>query len=142
LAENDDAEGVCDAFKRFDIGQRLDLMGPSEWEALALAYLIYEENFVPVCLAPGKTLPVLDLVGNSRMDGRQILAQCKKDQQPVEIDSEFLEIVFQHSEQARFYYFAFGGVRTQQPPVRVIDRGCIRKWLDEHTDYASLLWSR
>ncbi|ULA63316.1 MAG: hypothetical protein LZF86_110011 [Nitrospira sp.] len=111
LASCQDTNEVANTFKQMTDKERLDFLGPSEWESFCLGYLILEKEFLPTGLSVGRTLEGLDIVGRNSKTGHSILAQCKKDQTIEEIDQKFIEKVEPYGVKADAYYFAYGGLK-------------------------------
>lgn len=102
---------VQNEFKDMTLDQRLNLMGPEIWEALCLGYLIRVKNFVPTGVSVGGTLKNFDMVGCNWEDGAKIYAQCKKDQDPKEVEEGFYSAasdVKRVNPNAIVYYFPYG----------------------------------
>jgi hypothetical protein len=111
------------------LDKALELLGPTTWESVCLAYLIIEHEFVPAGLALGGTLADIDIVGRRKSDGARILAQCKKDPHPVPISDGFLEAIADLGKNGVAFYFAYGGCKDSVPTtVRVVDRDAIHAW--------------
>ena len=128
LGEARSESEVTDVLKSKSLGEALMLLGPESWESLCQAYLILEHHFVPTGLATGRTLPNVDIVGRRSTDGARILAQCKKDPNPVCAPEEFLEAIADLGNGLAFF-FAFGGCSEPAPGrVQVVDREVIRQW--------------
>lgn len=104
----------------------LDMLGWKSWESLCLGYLILQEGFVPTGLAVGHTLAVFDIVGRSR-EGARVLAQCKKNPQPVRMDADFVQGVT-GGVAGKAYYFAYGGCLDAPDWVHVVSREDILRW--------------
>ena len=117
---------VKKALSEMPFNDLLQFLGPSAWESFCFAYLIMEEGFIPTGLSIGRTLPDVDIVGRRRRDGRRIIAQCKKDDKPRDIDQRFRVAV---SPGDIAYYFAFGGCSAKVPKgISVIDRAAAINW--------------
>lgn len=112
---------------RFD--EYMDFMGPSEWESLCVAYLMFEEEFVPTGLLVGRTLPTVDVVGRRKSDAARIIAQCKRHEYPIEIGDDFATVSNALNSHDRAFYFAFGGVAGAVPAnVVVLTRDDLLSW--------------
>lgn len=144
LAECEDAQAVRRALHAKDFVEQLDFLGAAGWESFALAYLVITEKFVPTGLSCGRTLPVADIVGRRFTNGGRIIAQCKKNASPVEMDVDFVADVRGLGKGDRAFYFAYGGCEGQLPVnVEVIDREKVLKWADsvEGQQYRRLLFN-
>lgn len=120
---------VTNALRRKSLEEALELLGPTTWESVCLAYLIVEHEFVPAGLALGGTLADVDIVGRRRADGARVLAQCKKDPYPVAIANGFLEAIADLGKDGIAFYFAYGGCSGEVPAsVKLIDRDAIHAW--------------
>jgi hypothetical protein len=120
----------------------LALIGPSAWESVCEGYLILKQNFVPTGLRVGGTLKTFDIVGRDFQTGAQILAQCKKDDKPMPIDSSFVEACTACEPPPNAYYFAYGGCVSGSDAITRVDGTKMEKWFKEEQDgkrYASLL---
>ena len=121
------AAEVKERLRGLPFDELLDFLGPTCWESLCFAYLIFEEDFVPTGLSIGRTLPTVDIVGRRKCDGRRVIAQCKKDNQKRKIEDEFREAC--KADNTIAYYFAYGGCRGGVPDsVRVIDSEEAIRW--------------
>lgn len=105
----------------------LDMLGPTGWESFCLGYLVITRAFRPSGVMVGRTLPSLDIVGRSALDGRRILASCKKNLSPVEMPKEFLEAC---SGDGHFFWCAYGGAPSEREGVYVFDRERAMEWLN------------
>jgi hypothetical protein len=134
LARSMSAADVTTIIRAMPRDTWLETLGPNSWESLCFAYLILEEGFVPTGLGIGHTLPVFDIIGRSA-SGTRILAQCKKDPNPGEIESTFLKAVDEGDPADICYYFAFGGISGQIPEkVKIITRLEILNWMEMDSD--------
>jgi hypothetical protein len=140
LAEHATSADVNAAFRALPFDDLLECLGASAWESFALAYLILESGFVPTGLSTGRTLPIVDIVGRSRTEGsRRIVAQCKKNSDPQQIDPDFIALSRTLSSGDSAYYFAYGGCRGDLPKnIKIIDRDQARHWVT--TDRGRLYW--
>jgi hypothetical protein len=132
LADCKTHEGVRAKFEAMTPDERLDLLGPKEWESFCLGYLIIEEHFLPTGLVIGGTLKALDIVGRDRCAGLQILAQCKKNKEEIEVEEEFRKATEGLEPNAKVFYFAYGGCKdkAKYPHIRVIGKKEISKWAE------------
>lgn len=128
LAENRDEKSVTRAIMTLPITQWLELLGPTAWESLCLGYLIIKEGFLPTGLGIGRTLPTFDIVGRNK-GGIRILAQCKKNPEPLRMPAEFINAC-KDLKGADIYFFAYGGVIGNPEGVTVVNRDDIQKWID------------
>jgi len=120
---------VANTLKSKDLDEALELLGPTTWESVCLAYLVIEHDFVPAGLALGGTLADVDIAGRRKSDGARILAQCKKNPGPVAISDGFLEAVGDLGENGIAFYFAYGGCSGDVPRrIRVVDRDAMHAW--------------
>lgn len=115
LANSRNADDVARTFERMTDKERLKFLGPSEWESFCLGFLILEKQFLPTGLSVGRTLEGLDIVGRNGRTGRHILAQCKKHNNPEDIDPNFIKIIEPYGLNADTYYFAYGGLKKPLP---------------------------
>jgi hypothetical protein len=129
LAESQTETEVWDRFHKLSIVEWLKLASDKTWEAVCEAYLILEQDFVPVGLKVGGTLADFDIVGYSR-GGARILAQCKKHPDPVHIEPSFVSLCGTFSDPKELYYFAYGGVVQAPPEIQVIDSVVMQSWMD------------
>lgn len=120
---------VGEKFGKMTDNDRLSFLGPKAWESFCLGYLILEEGFVPTGLTAGGTLKSFDIVGRNHQTGERILAQCKKDELPVKIESGFLTAIEGAQQDAKILYFAFGGCVDAPPHVKVIDKTAMETWV-------------
>jgi hypothetical protein len=129
LAEHSTADEIVRVLDGMSFDQQLDLMGASGWESFCVTWLIMEQSFIPTDLSTGKTLKAVDIVGRNRVNGRRIIAQCKKDPYPVPIEKDFVSSLTANDEG---YYFAYGGCSEQPsgPGIRVIDGAYARNWAE------------
>lgn len=130
LLECKTEEGVRDRFEAMSNEERLQLLGPGSWESFCLGYLILEEQFLPTGLAVGRTLEGFDIVGRSSKTGRQILAQCKKDDDSKDIAESFLRKIEKYGTNVTPYYFAYHGCNNapSNPKVIMITRENVLLW--------------
>ena len=129
LGEASTETDVTNILKSKPLDEALDLLGPTAWESVCLAYLVIEYEFVPAGLALGRTLADIDIVGRRKSDGARILAQCKKDPHPMAIADGFLEAIADLGENGMAFYFAYGGCSgSVQSTVRIVDRDAIYAW--------------
>jgi hypothetical protein len=129
LADSQDPEEVARRLQSQPLEEQLELLGPWGWEALCLGYLILEEGYLPTGLLPGKSMATFDLVGHGHHG--PVLAQCKKDRQPVAPD--FVAACEAHrlasSVPPQCYWFGYDGVAGEVPDwVRVVDRMALLRW--------------
>lgn len=130
LANARTEEGVRTTFEAMDQEQRLDFLGPKEWESFCLGYLIIKEQFVPTGLVVGGTLKALDIVGRNRDTHDHILAQCKKNDGPIEVEEEFRKLSEGIKTHAQVFYFAYGGCKDHPSQIKVIDKSYVLKWVE------------
>lgn len=123
-------DDVREMFKRMSDSDRLDFLGPKAWESFCLGYLILEEQFVPTGLSVGGTLKEFDIVGRNYKTGERILAQCKKDEFPLEIERGFLTAIEGAEQNTKRFYFSYGGCKNAPPPIKVIDKKKIEGWVE------------
>lgn len=137
LAESPDENAVREKILKMTLRERLNILGPTGWESLCLGYLILEEGFLPTGLRSGGTLQNVDIVG-CNLDGKRIVAQCKKTNYPVEIDDEFLETC--QNMDGKTFYFAYKGCLNPPPWVNVITIDDIENW-ERGKDYLELFFA-
>jgi hypothetical protein len=143
LGEAPDEAGVVERLESKSLDELLDLLGPTSWESVCEAYLCLAHGFVPTGLKIGGTLRDFDIVGRRSADGARILAQCKKDPQPVPIQGEFLDAIGKRSRTTIAFYFAYGGCSGDVPAhVKVIDRNVIVAWSKTHAGARYFKWLR
>lgn len=130
LATCRNADDVVKQFDKMNVDERLDFLGPKAWESFCLGYLILEKHFVPTGLAVGGTLKDLDIVGRHKNEGHQILAQCKKNQDPIEVEEGFLTATEGLQQRAEIFYCAYGGCNKHPSHVEVIDRDIMKQWVE------------
>jgi hypothetical protein len=120
---------VVNTLKSIPMNEALELLGPTAWESVCLAYFIIEYEFVPTGLALGRTLADVDIVGRRKSDGTRILAQCKKDPHPTAIADGFLKAIADLGGNGMAFYFAYGGCNVSVPlTVRIVNRDAIHAW--------------
>ena len=129
LANSKNEKEATSAFGKLDWESWMDALGPEGWESLSLGYLIWEESFVPGGLKIGATLPVFDIVGKSR-SGVHILAQCKKDPNPITLDDTFLEACTAIDHDSKLFLFAYSGCKNAPSKVEVVTGEGLRHWFD------------
>lgn len=86
-----------------------------------------ERSFIPTGLSTGRTLKAVDIVGRNRSTGKRIMAQCKKNSNPVSIEEGFIESLGPNDEA---YYFAYGGCTDTHASIIIIDRSYVHKWIN------------
>ena len=131
LAENKNEKSAIRAISSRPIMEWLDLLGPAQWESFCLGYLIITEGFVPTGLGTGRTLPTLDIVGRNKR-GVRVMAQCKKDSNPLRIPADFINACEDMKKKALVYFFAYGGVigNSKNPKwIKVVSRGKMQRWV-------------
>ena len=121
-------KGVRDRFEAMSDKERLRFLGPGSWESFCLGYLILEEQFLPTGLAVGRTLEGFDIVGRNSKTGRQILAQCKKDESSKDIVVRFCKKLQAYGSNVIPYYFAYGGCNNAPSHIKVISRDEVLLW--------------
>lgn len=142
LADSADTARARDRILEMPWKEWLNLLGPSSWESIALGYLILEKGFVPTGLDIGRTLPTFDIVGRD-CHGNRILAQCKKNPDPVPIDDEFLRLASESPQDAQYFYFTYGGSTSQNDRVQLLTRADIENWLETNSNGQKYLeWIR
>jgi len=130
LAEHWNEDGINRAFSEKPFDELLDVLGASAWESFSVAYLIWEEGFVPTGLSIGRTLPTVDIIGRRR-NGSHIFAQCKKHPTAQPIDADFRRLSQSLAPGDTAFYFAYGGCINEGPhSIRVIDRKYALEWAD------------
>jgi len=132
LAEADTEEDVWNRLRGLSLRDLIHALGPKGWESLAEAYLILEEDYVPVGLVVGKTLKTFDLLGRSFRDRASIAASCKNNRHKVALPEDFRDAVREMEGTVRAYFFAYGGCSDASLPanVTVIDGQRIVEWLE------------
>jgi hypothetical protein len=135
--------GVTRQLESKSLDEFLKLLGPSSWESVCEAYLIMEHHFVPTGLSSGGTLQDFDVVGRRSTDGARILAQCKKNPEPVLIDDGFIDAIGKPGASRIAFYFAFGGCSGKVPShVRVVDQKTILHWSKTRAGTRYFEWLR
>jgi hypothetical protein len=130
LADHLNEDAINRAYSEKPFDELLDLLGASAWESFAVAYLIWEEDFVPTGLSIGRTLPIVDIVGRRR-NGSHIFAQCKKHRTAQAIDLDFRKLSESLAPDDTAFYFAYGGCVNETPNgIRVIDRQYALDWAE------------
>lgn len=129
LGEAQTETDVTNTLKIKPLDEALDLLGPTAWESVCLAYLVINYEFVPAGLALGRTLADIDIVGRQKSNGARILAQCKKDPYPITITDGFLEAIADLGDNGMAFYFAYSGCSGDVPKaVRLVDRNMMYDW--------------
>lgn len=122
LAECESADEVWERIHGMSLRGWIDVLGPTGWESFCLGYLIVREGFVPTGLRAGGTLRAFDILGRRLDDGTRIIAQCKKNPDPEEVDSEFIAACQGYDATTRAFYFAYGSSLGPVPEtIRVVD---------------------
>jgi len=133
LVHAESEDDVWSHFRALPLAEMISALGPKGWEALAEAYLILEERYVPVGLVVGKTLKTFDLLGRSLRDGARLVASCKNERRPIALPEEFRDAILDMSPPDRAYFFAYGGCSDATWPenLTVVDGGRIVEWLEK-----------
>jgi len=130
LAEAETAPEVSQRLAELPLKEFIGALGPRGWESIAEAYLILEEQYVPVGLAVGGTLKTFDLMGRSLRDGARVVAQCKNTRAPSLVEPDFLESLRDSVGNVRAYYFAYGGCFEEPPGAKVVTGEDVVRWLE------------
>jgi hypothetical protein len=131
LADSKTETEVFQTFAQMSFDDYIGFMGPSEWESLCVAYLMFEEEFVPTGLRVGRTLSTVDIVERRRSDAARIIAQCKRHDYGIEIGEEFASLSNALNPHDRAFYFAYGGIAGVVPAnVVVLTRDDLLRWAD------------
>ncbi len=129
LADCSDELSVNNRLKEMQFDQLLNFLGASAWESFCFAYLTLEYNFLPTGLSTGRTLPTADIVGRNWETGSRIIAQCKKNSYPIQIEEDFRGMAEKISANDVMFYFAYGGCSESVPKeIVVIDRILALNW--------------
>jgi len=108
LADSPDTESAKRKIQEMPLTEWLDVLGPSGWESLSLAYLILEEGSVPTGLDVGRNLPIFDIVGRDRA-GNRVFAQCKKNPTAIPMENTFRQLARDATRDSKYFYFSYGG---------------------------------
>lgn len=127
LADCRSEKSVREKFESMCEPDRLDFLGPGSWESFCLGYLILEQGFLPTGLDVGRTLEGFDIVGRSNSSGRQILAQCKKDEDLKEVAESFVRKIQKYGDKVDPYYFAYRGCSDTANLPLLIQKGILTK---------------
>lgn len=143
LADSTDTENAKRKIREMSLTKWLDVLGPSSWESLCLAYLIREIGFVPAGLDVGRTLPMFDVVGRDKV-GNKVFAQCKKDPSPRDVETAFGEASKNASTEIRYYHFAYAGCGEIEPPsgITLVTGAQMNMWLKAREQQQYVGWLR
>lgn len=133
LAEQTDANSFQREFNSLfhnNFEQWIALLGPKGWEALATAYLTFEENYVPTGLTAGGTLPRLDIVGANTVTRQRVIAECKNGRSQLAALPEGIAGELAAFE-GRAFLFAFAGCAENDPRVTTVTGEDMNQWFNE-----------